>query len=166
VLSLTYLKAEQAAAYYDVVTKADYKNEKSVGQSDYYAKKHGQWSGKSARYLGLKGAVLKGDFENLLSGCAPDGELLIKAGQNNHHRSAYDYTFSAPKSLSIIAEILASPVLRNDLYDIHDKSVNKTLSYLEKNYATARITNAGITKTVQTDNLLFAKFTEYSSRKK
>jgi conjugative relaxase-like TrwC/TraI family protein len=87
--------------------------------SDYYAEGErviGRWVGRSAGMLGLEGAVKAEDFEALRQGIDPrtgeflrqrqgadriqaDGEIQGRA------RHLYDFTFSAPKSVSVMATL-------------------------------------------------------------
>ena len=86
---------------------------KYLEQSDYYAegeKVTGQWFGKGAEKLGLAGEVRHEQFERLRVGLHPEtGEKLrqrkspAKDGSKDHARNLYDFTFSAPKSISIMA---------------------------------------------------------------
>ena len=60
--------------------------------------------GKGTMLLGLSGAVSQQDFSSLLSGKAPDGlSLSGKVVDPEKRRAATDFTFSAPKSVSIAA---------------------------------------------------------------
>ena len=77
---------------------------------DYYSKDGGdsfsEWGGKGAETLGLEGTSVDSQvFEQLLNGTInkdtqlgrPDGEGGID------HKCGWDFTFSAPKSVSILA---------------------------------------------------------------
>ncbi len=162
-LSLNYLKAEAALAYYDVVTRQSNQSV-SADSLDYYARKPGEWYGRGAKLLRLKGAVNKQHFEHLLNGRSPGGRQLIQAGVNQVHRPGYDYTFSAPKSFSVLAEVLAESELKARLYEAHEQAVKQTLAYFEKHYAQTRLTIGRKTEIVKTRNLVLALFTENTSR--
>ena len=63
-----------------------------------------EWDGKGAALLGLKGQVLPEDFKRIMEGILPDGQQLgLKKGEAMLHRPGFDLTFSAPKSVSILA---------------------------------------------------------------
>ena len=64
------------------------------------------WHGKGAKILGLCGQVNPKTFEKILAGNLPNGKQigLIKDGDFIHD-SGRDLTFSAPKSVSIMALI-------------------------------------------------------------
>jgi len=101
-------------------------------QDSYYAKdssehqKSSQWFGRGAKELGLFGAVAPKMFQSLLDGKVPnDGPQLGRMIEGKLvHDSGIDLTFSAPKSLSILAEIGPDRILRK----IHDNAVKQTLS--------------------------------------
>ena len=59
------------------------------------------WEGKGATELGLSGQVETGAFERVLSGKLPDGVVLD--GKRGEHRPGWDLTFSASKSVSLLA---------------------------------------------------------------
>lgn len=57
-----------------------------------------------AEQLGLQGSVDKDVFTRLLEGRLPDGADLSRMQDgSNKHRPGYDLTFSAPKSVSMMA---------------------------------------------------------------
>lgn len=146
-VSISSVSASQATHYYSE-------------KDNYYSKEQGQWQGKGAEIAGLSGEVSKEDLDNLLSGITPDGQQIQNGGQNHEHRAAIDLTFSAPKSVSILSEVLDIGEVR----EAHEKAVSRTLEYVEENYAQARETHAGETKTVDTANLVIGKFNHDTSR--
>src|SRR5258708_1143678 len=115
-------------------------------QNDYYAegeKVKGQWFGKGAEKLGLSGEVQHEQFERVRQGLHPDtGEKLrqrksadrpAKDGSKQREgRTLYDFTFSAPKSISIMA------ILGKDerLLEAHQRAVAEALAHLEQFAAT------------------------------
>ncbi|HAI0122356.1 TPA: relaxase domain-containing protein, partial [Escherichia coli] len=63
-----------------------------------------RWAGQGAEQLGLQGSVDKDVFTRLLEGRLPDGADLSRMQDGrNRHRPGYDLTFSAPKSVSMMA---------------------------------------------------------------
>ncbi|STL36880.1 conjugal transfer nickase/helicase TraI [Escherichia coli] len=63
-----------------------------------------RWAGQGAEQLGLQGSVDKNVFTRLLEGRLPDGADLSRMQDgSNKHRPGYDLTFSAPKSVSMMA---------------------------------------------------------------
>src|ERR1039457_4025257 len=85
--------------------------------SDYYAEGErvtGFWLGRGAELLGLNGAVKTDDFEALRQGLDPRTKEFLRVRRSADRtavdgtklaqgRSFYDFTISAPKSVSLIA---------------------------------------------------------------
>jgi len=132
--------------------------EKSVG---YYSEKGGapsQWLGKGAEAQGLFGPVDKDDLERALSGITTDGEDLSKRGNHKgDRRMGTDLTFSAPKSVSILA------VSDDRISAAHDKAVANAVKYLESDIAHARLGKGGC-KTEYTGSITAAAFRHEDSR--
>ena len=82
----------------------------SSGAAEYFANDNyytadehaeaGVWGGEGARALGLEGQVERDQFEAILNGRLPTGEMV---GQVEGRRLGLDLTFSMPKSASILA---------------------------------------------------------------
>ncbi|HDQ5863037.1 TPA: relaxase domain-containing protein [Shigella flexneri] len=71
-----------------------------------------RWAGQGAEQLGLQGSVDKDVFTRLLEGRLPDGADLSRMQDgSNRHRPGYDLTFSAPKSISMMAMLGGTNVL-------------------------------------------------------
>ena len=153
-LSLANVSAAQAENYYE---KDDY-----YTQGDPDLQSDSQWQGKGAESLGLSGAVDKSAFQQLLHGQTPDGKSLhSKAINPENHRAATDYTFSAPKSVSIAALIQKD----KRVIQAHDEAVKTALTVLENRYAQTRVRRGpGIREKVQTGNILVATFRHETSR--
>lgn len=119
------------------------------------------WWGSGAKELGLRGAVQRGDFEQVLKGQLPSGDQLgtYRNGQLEH-RPSWDLTFSAPKSVSIMA--LVGDDKR--LLEAHDRAVCSALSHLESRIAETRIREHGRVSNVRTGNLVVASLREETSR--
>ncbi|QEW34513.1 conjugative transfer relaxase/helicase TraI (plasmid) [Erwinia billingiae] len=119
-----------------------------------------QWLGEGARELGLEGPVDLDAFTAVLHGKLPNGVELGKEVQGNHvHRPGHDFTFSAPKSISML--ILAGGDKR--LLEAHHEAVKETLAVMEQ-MVSARDTKDGITSIVPTGKMVAALFTHDTSR--
>jgi conjugative relaxase-like TrwC/TraI family protein len=153
-LSVSKIKNSKGASHY-------------FAKDDYYAKddpNHQQlsgWYGKGAQILNLSGEVNPKIFEKILAGNLPNGKQigLIKDGDFIHD-SGRDLTFSAPKSVSIMALIYDD----KRLLEAHNLAVKSTLDEIEKNYLKTRIKQDGITNTITTNNLIAATFEHHTSR--
>ncbi|HYD60593.1 MAG TPA: MobF family relaxase [Noviherbaspirillum sp.] len=135
---------------------------------DYYAKEghRGIWQGKGAELLGLSGGVDREVFKSLLEGKLPNGEVarkrmpkLQKEGKKSKERLGIDFTFSAPKSVSIVALVNGD----ERLIRAHDEAVSAALAVLEGK-ALARKKEKGLSFRQHTGNLTFATFRHELSR--
>jgi conjugative relaxase-like TrwC/TraI family protein len=117
--------------------------------------------GQGGCVVGLAGVVNQQEFSQMLSGQAPDGQSLTgKVVDPEKRRAATDFTFSAPKSVSIAALVQQD----ERVLEAHHQAVAKALSVLEERYAQTRVsTEAGRTK-VTTGNIAAAVFTHSTSR--
>jgi conjugative transfer relaxase protein TraI len=119
-----------------------------------------QWFGKGAQQLGLDGPVDKATFTQVLQGKLPDGSDLSRMQDGvNKHRAGYDFTFSAPKSVSMM--VLMGGDMR--LLDAHNRAVTVALNELEK-MASTRVMTEGVSRTELTGNLVIARFNHDTSR--
>lgn len=139
----------QAVAYY--------------GKDNYYTRDEledaSQWFGEGARLLNLEGRVDPLDFEKILAGELPNG-TVVGEGSNRDHRPGMDMTYSAPKSVSIMALVAGDDRLPRANMD----AVKQTLAWAEINFAEARIHSGERTEVVKTGNLLVALFAHDTSR--
>lgn len=139
-------------------------------KDNYYTTEEGfgnsEWTGKGAAALGLSGGVHREQFMELLEGKV-DGQELGKLARNKEtgemgreHRPGIDLTFSAPKSVSLLAEVAGS----EEVSKAHDVAVERAIMYLERAAAQARATAGGVTSREDTGNLVVAKFRHDTSR--
>ena len=109
----------------------------------YYAKDDPEhrsasaWAGRGATELGLKGSVDPDAFKSVLAGHVPDGPRLGKRGRDGSitHRPGRDLTFSAPKSVSLVALIGGD----RRIVAAHDLAVQRALRWVERNAAETRL---------------------------
>lgn len=119
-----------------------------------------RWAGQGAEQLGLQGSVDKDVFTRLLEGRLPDGADLSRMQDGrNRHRPGYDLTFSAPKSVSMMA------ILGGDkrLIEAHNQAVDFAVRQVEA-LASTRVMTDGQSETVLTGNLVMALFNHDTSR--
>ena len=135
-----------------------------LSQNDYYAAgeiRPGQWIGAGAERLELKSEVTREQFHALCENRNPEtGERLtqrqLKEGQR---RVFYDFTCSAPKSVSVLAVTLAD----ERLVTAHEEATRIAFRELET-FAATRVRKQGGKKDRTTGNLVAASFTHTSSR--
>lgn len=150
-LSIYTLKsASEASKYYQ---KGDYYTHESTDAQSV-------WMGKTAAILKLEGAVDVEPFKNLLQGYLPSGEVMIQTKNGGHHRPGYDLTFSAPKSVSVLALVAG----RKEVFQAHQEAVTEVISKIEESYAACRVKKDGNVSIEKTGNLLVASFLHNDSR--
>lgn len=147
--SIATVKSASGAAKYftndDFVSGEYYTDEKALDVS--------MWGGEGATAAGLSGAVSQETFAKVLGGELPSGERVVD--QKASRRPGYDLTFSAPKSVSVMAYIAGDKrILGPD--GAQTKAVQQTMAWIEKNLAETRITKDGKTETVKTGNLVLS----------
>jgi conjugative relaxase-like TrwC/TraI family protein len=121
---------------------------------DYYAegeRVEGRWQGRAAALLGLEGPVKEEDLEALRQGLDPrNGEFLRQrhgadridsdGETRSHARHLYDFTFSAPKSVSIMAVVAGDGRLR----EAHTNAVAAVLMELSTDQRRSALSEYGM----------------------
>ena len=141
--------------------------------SDYYAEGQrvvGYWQGRGAAELGLVGEVTERQFEAIRQGLHPaTGERLrprqsadrlsVDGEIQSRGRHLYDFTFSAPKSVSVVAALGED----DRLVQAHQHAVEAALQELEAS-AAARVRMDGANENRVTGNLVLAVYHHDTSR--
>jgi len=135
-----------------------------LAQNDYYAAgeiRPGQWIGAGAERLGLKNVVTREQFQALCENQNPEtGERLTQRQQKEDKRRVfYDFTCSAPKSVSVLAMTLDD----DRLVTAHEEATRIAFRELET-FAATRVRKQGNQRDRTTGNLVAAAFTHTSSR--
>src|SRR5680860_369216 len=95
---------------------ADYYERAEFAADDYYAERgqvRGTWAGRGAAVLGLTAATEEGALGVLLDGRDPaSGGVLAGTARRTGGNVAFDLTFAAPKSVSVLAAVGDEPVRR------------------------------------------------------
>jgi conjugative relaxase-like TrwC/TraI family protein len=135
-----------------------------LAQNDYYAAgeiRPGQWIGAGAERLGLNNAVTRDQFHALCENKNPnDGErLTLRQEKTNQRRVFYDFTCSAPKSVSVLAVTMDD----DRLVSAHEEATRIAFRELET-FAATRVRKLGNQRDRTTGNLVAAAFTHTSSR--
>lgn len=132
---------------------------------DYYAKdgEATEWQGKGAEALGLAGPVEKQRLKELFAGQIGADEFVVRNSTRDDakHRIGIDFTFSAPKSVSMQALMGGDPAV----VKAHDTAVRRALEAAETR-AQARHKINGVSRIENTGNLIVAKFRHETSREK
>ena len=133
-----------------------------LSKGDYYEQGQeiaGDWGGKAATFLGLSGEISQDDFNALVDNKNPTtGEKLTSHNKDNRI-CGYDFTWNAPKSLSLIYEYSHDDRFLNAFHE----AVKETMDEVEKGIQT-RIRKKGVNEDRLTGNLVFGMFTHFTSR--
>src|ERR1700691_403077 len=160
------LNSSQAQSYHKLEFTSDSQNYYKQGDTV-----KGEWQGKLAASLGLKGEVAPLEFYRLSEGIHPQTEEQMVKHRLAHeytnadgsttkaseHRAGWDATFSAPKSVSLTALVGGDERVR----EAHRSAVSTALHELE-HYTHARI--GGNNPAENTGQFIAAKFEHDTAR--
>ncbi|CAH2605967.1 Relaxase domain-containing protein (plasmid) [Rhodovastum atsumiense] len=136
--------ANQAASYF---AKDNYYTAEAEGPS--------AWWGAGATAAGFSGGVDAARFEAALRGELPDGTRLgTERNGEWQHKPGWDLTWSAPKSVSLLALVGGD----TRLITAHDNAVRVAMAHIEGTQVHTRVRHGGDVALVQTDNLAAALF--------
>jgi conjugative relaxase-like TrwC/TraI family protein len=132
------------------------------GTADYYSEGQeivGSWGGKGASRLGLSGTVDKDSFERLCDNLHPTTGDPLTVRTRTERRVGYDFTFSVPKSVSLLY------ALSNDqgIMDAFREAVDETMQEMEAEMKT-RVRKGGQDTDRTTGNMVWAEFIHTTSR--
>jgi conjugative relaxase-like TrwC/TraI family protein len=123
-----------------------YERQVAHGRDDYYTGRGedpGEWAGRGAQALGLSGRVGSGQFNALISGRDPsDPAVRLRSSEQDPKVAAFDLTFSAPKTVSILFAVAPEEV-SGELAACHEEAVRAALGYLEETAVAVRRGHAG-----------------------
>ena len=139
----------QASSYYEA---DDYYTEGGLSPSE--------WQGEGAEALGLSGEVDRDQFRALLDGRIGDRQLGTFRDGQLEHRPGWDVTLSAPKSVSIMADVAGD----RRLIAAHGEAVKTALAHVEQHMAATRVRDGGTVNREATGNLVIASFQHGTSR--
>jgi conjugative relaxase-like TrwC/TraI family protein len=135
---------------------------KGMVRSDYYIDGQeiaGVWGGKTAEQLGLSGEVKQADYFAVVDNLHPVTAEQLTPRQKDNRRAGYDFTFSAPKSVSVLYEISKDErILR-----AFRESTNETMQEIEREMKT-RVRKNGKNENRLTRNMVWAEFVHFTSR--
>ena len=148
-------------------TQLNLKNAKSyvaehLSIGEYYgenARIQGEWLGEGAAILGLAGIVAADDFLALCENKHPKSGERLTQRHDAVRRVFYDFTFSPPKSVSVVALVAAD----ERIVIAHAKAVKVALAELEQ-FASARLRGRSLNSDRKTGNIVAALFQHETSR--
>ncbi len=136
---------------------------RALAKADYYIQDApevaGQWHGLGAELLGLGGEVKQEDFFALCDNLNPETGERLTARTKADRRVLYDFTFDAPKSVTLAYEIGKDERIRGAF----EEAVAETMSVME-GAVKARVRKGGADEDRATANLVWASFVHRTSR--
>ncbi len=119
----------------------------------------GDWHGKAAKLLGLAGQVDKPAFDRLVDNIHPQtGRQLTKIVRDGR-RVGYDFTWSAPKSISVIHALTGDEAIVGAFRE----SINETMREMEADMQ-CRVRKGGQDFDRDSGNMVWAEFIHLTSR--
>jgi conjugative relaxase-like TrwC/TraI family protein len=147
-LRMTASKSAAAAqAYYT----------QGLTRQDYYSEGQditGQWHGRAAAMLGLSGDVDEHAFAALTENRHPLTEKTLTARQKDGRRVGYDFTFNAPKGVSLLYGLTGDERIK----DTFQSAVQATMQDMESAMET-RVRKNGAFEDRTTGRAVWASFT-------
>ncbi len=121
----------------------------------------GCWVGTAARGLGLDGPLGPVGLSRLLGGTHPRTGQPMGSGRVG--LAAFDLTFSAPKSASVLFALGGEAAARQ-VVGVHADAVAGALTYLERHAVTAVRRSGGERVVIPTTGMVAARFTHAVNR--
>ena len=112
-------------------------------QTDYYGQEMvGDWGGKAAERLGLRGPVTLEAFGRLCDNLDPAGGGRLTVRHKANRTVAYDFNFNAPKGVSLLYALTGD----GRVLDAFRSAAGETMRELEAE-AKTRVARAASTRT-------------------
>ena len=118
-----------------------------------------KWHGKAAEKLGLSDQIQEQDFEKLCHNINPRNGNQLTARNAKNRIVAYDFTFSVPKSVSLVYSMTQD----KDILKAFESAIEKTMVEVEA-HAETRVRINGRNENRRTGNLVWGTFTHGESR--
>lgn len=128
----------------------------SLSKQDYYSehsKVMGLWHGKTAKQIGLSTQVSEQDFDRMVHNRHPITGEKITVRDALNRRAGYDFTFNAPKSVSVVEAITKDEAIR----EAHRIAVERSMQEVEANMQ-VQVGQGKNKRYEKTGNLAYASF--------
>jgi conjugative relaxase-like TrwC/TraI family protein len=113
----------------------------NVDHSVYYLDSQlgiGQWYGEGAETLSYRGEIFPEQLANAFAGLSPDGKRSLVQQQTGKQRQpAWDITFSAPKSVSVLWSV-SEPAYRDRIERLVMNAAKRAIDYVDSEALIAR----------------------------
>jgi len=123
----------------------------------------GRWHGPGATALGLEGDITAAPFSRLMTGLHPGSDQPLGADRRRVTVAAYDQTFCAPKSVSLL-HALARDEVAAAVATGHLEAVDAALGYLATRAVGARRSVEGSRQVLPTTGPISGVFVHRTSR--
>jgi conjugative relaxase-like TrwC/TraI family protein len=130
--------------------------------ADYYSEGQeivGSWGGEGAKRLGLEGVVDRESFDRLCDNLNPKDGSRLTARIRSERTVGYDFTFSVPKSVSVLYALTGD----QEILDAFRSAVDETMRDMESEIKT-RVRMGGKDADRVTGNMTWAEFIHTTSR--
>ena len=142
-----------------------YEQRVAQGMEDYFSGRGeapGRWAGAGAAVLGVAGQVDRDGFLRAMNGCDPRTAERLKPEHGRTKVAAFDLTFSAPKSVSVLFAI-ADEQTAGLLLEAHERAVAAAFACVEREACFTRRGRNGLHR-VRGDGFLAAAYRHRLSR--
>jgi conjugative relaxase-like TrwC/TraI family protein len=112
--------------------------------------------------VGLSGEVDRDGFMRVMAGCDPRNGAPLRPPNARTKVAAFDLTFSAPKSVSVLFAI-ADEDVSAALLEAHERAVEAAFAYVEREASFTRRGHAGVLR-VRGDGFVAAAYRHRLSR--
>jgi conjugative relaxase-like TrwC/TraI family protein len=142
-----------------------YEQQVAQGLEDYFSGRGeapGRWIGAGAGVVGVSGRVDRAAFMRAMAGCDPRSGDRLKPEHGRTKVAAFDLTFSAPKSVSVLFAI-ADEHTSAALMEAHRHAVAAAFAYVEREACFTRRGRNGVDR-VRGDGFVAAAYRHRLSR--
>jgi conjugative relaxase-like TrwC/TraI family protein len=142
-----------------------YEQQVAQGMEDYFSGRGeapGRWAGRAAAALGVARKVHRDAFIRAMDGCDPRSGDRLRPAHGRTKVAAFDLTFSAPKSVSVLFAI-ADQETSAALMEAHRRAVAAAFAYVEREACFTRRGRNGVRR-VRGDGFLAAAYRHRLSR--
>jgi conjugative relaxase-like TrwC/TraI family protein len=142
-----------------------YEQQVAQGLEDYFSGRGeapGRWTGRGALLVRATGDVDRAAFMRAMAGCDPRTGEQLKPPHGRARVAAFDLTFSAPKSVSVLFAT-ADEDTSAALLAAHEAAVTAALDYVEREACFTRRGHNGVER-VRGDGFLAAAYRHRLSR--